>query len=224
MINRLYRTSLDIKIPDINHAAEICGLINSHAPILYKMAGGIEGPDKIQISCDLISEMLACATESFQCQLLKNYYPDATFVAKDKTYPSVFLFSPQLKTYPFFLSTMMKIGTGIITNDCKKDSDCEPGFECLGKCVKSMTKQHSAYGTGLKYDLATARFSVVDESKGTWVESRWDSQGMRIFKIQSWKSDLIFVAIGLSITAASICLNWKFDVLNWFDSIAKKSA
>ena len=215
---------MDNKIPDSTIVSELCGLINSHAKILYNMAGGTD-LEKIQISCDLVAQMIACATESFQtCPLLKKYYPDATFAVQDKLYPSVFSFTPQLRTYPFFLLTMMKVGTGIVSKDCKTDSECDAGFECLGtKCTKSMTRQHNAYGTGLSFDLDSGKFSQSDETKGTWVESRWDSQGMRIFKMQSWAQDLIPFGIGLILTFLSLLIFCKFDVLNWFESMEKKS-
>ena len=215
---------MDDKIPDAAIISEVCGLINSHAPVLYRLAGGTTDVEKVQISCDLVADMLLCATQSFQCQLLQNYYPGLSFAETDKTYPSVFSFTPALRTYPFFLSTLMKAGTGITTNDCKKDSDCEKGFECLGKCTKSMTRQHNAFGTGLSFDLEKGIFFVSDETKGTWVESRWDSQGMRIFKMQSWKYDLIPFAIGIVITFISFVVSFKFSLLNWFDSQAKKQS
>ena len=64
-----------------------------------------------------------------------------------------------------------------------------------------MTRFHHAYGTGLEYESGV--WNVVDETKGTWVESRWDNTRMRIFKTGSLTMQVVELIIGLFLTLGS---------------------
>jgi hypothetical protein len=66
-----------------------------------------------------------------------------------------------------------------------------------------MTRYHHAYGTGLEYDAPSASWKVVDDTKGTWVESRWDVTRVRVFLAMSSLSLGLELVVGLFITLST---------------------
>ncbi|ORX80024.1 hypothetical protein BCR32DRAFT_294059 [Anaeromyces robustus] len=47
--------------------------------------------------------------------------------------------------------------------------------QCInGYCVKGRVHTHPAYGTGINYDIDKDLFTIVDNKKPTWTESKWE--------------------------------------------------
>ncbi|CAG8529306.1 21462_t:CDS:10, partial [Cetraspora pellucida] len=73
-------------------------------------------------------------------------------------------FIPTL-AYNYFLSLNSSLAF------CKVPTDCQNGESCyMGRCTKTLTRYHDAYGAGLQYNQ-DGSLLVTDPTKATWVES-----------------------------------------------------
>ena len=76
----------------------------------------------------------------------------------------------------------------------------------IGTCVRSLTRYHWAYGTGLQMNYKKGWFEVGDANKGTWTESTWDSVRMRIFKVASKGYQSMQMVVGGLLTVLTVIL------------------
>jgi hypothetical protein len=110
--------------------AALCGFANQMAKHVYNLASGVAPGPEVEVNCGLLSEMLKCALVSFQdCAPLKKLFPSNTFITTESTYSSVFQFSSQMRTFPFFIASMMRnITASERSGSCEKSSECGVSF------------------------------------------------------------------------------------------------
>jgi nicastrin len=109
--------------------------------------------------------------------LTKQNHPLVNNAARISHYSSVFAFGGNslLSLFAFnFLGDKTGVTrlNGTSPASCQSIKDCQSNEYCIRRsCVKTFTRYHDAYGTGLEFDHTTGLFTVTDASQPTWSES-----------------------------------------------------
>jgi hypothetical protein len=89
---------------------------------------------------------------------------------------------------------------------CQTNADCEKaaGICSNKRCVKSTTRFHESYGTGLEWDYNAGYFIVSNSSAPNWVQSNFDTTLLRLYKVDSPESQFIQLAFSILFAIGSI--------------------
>ncbi|CAJ0837622.1 9038_t:CDS:10 [Entrophospora sp. SA101] len=206
---------MTIEFDDVNNdfvsiSNSICTISNATAQAVWLHAQGLLLDDTklssvpISVNCSMIDELLDCLTFNYSCPLtnrLFNSKKNVSFFISH--YSGVFNYGE--KFISAFTSRFMANITAIQKyGKCESVDDCQQDDYCINnECVKSFTRYHHSYGTGLEFN-EKGQIIVLDPSKPTWVESVWDDPSLRLFIVSSTNLQIFELIFGITITIISI--------------------
>nr|CAG8617409.1 7386_t:CDS:10 [Entrophospora candida] len=195
----------DVNNDFVSISNSICTISNATAQAVWLHAQGLLLDDTklssvpISVNCSMIDELLDCLTFNYSCPLTNRLFNSK----KNVSFFRVFNYDE--KFISAFTSRFMANITAIQKyGKCESVDDCQQDDYCINnECVKSFTRYHHSYGTGLEFN-EKGQIIVVDPSKPTWVESVWDDPSLRLFIVSSTNLQIFELIFGITITIISI--------------------
>ncbi|KAJ2959748.1 hypothetical protein NQZ79_g4838 [Umbelopsis isabellina] len=215
-LNSYYHGDFDDTMDLTSASSAICNVASSTARSLWLAAQGISNgtaPPAVTADCNLVTSLLSCLTYNYSCPLIQQYYT-VNNAARISHYSSVFSFGGNslLSLFVFnFLGDKNGVTrlNGTSPAACQSIKDCQSNEYCIRRsCVKTFTRYHDAYGTGLEFDHTTGLYTVTNASQPTWSESTWDPPVMRVYTTTSVRHQVVELVIGILWLLSSIGVVW----------------
>ncbi|KAL7751529.1 hypothetical protein RI367_002992 [Sorochytrium milnesiophthora] len=167
-------------------------------------------PDAVQANCTMIEQLFDCFLHNVSCALMQPFVSfQSSSIGRPPTYSSVLQTGGQPQyNVQFVYEYMFNLTANQVGASCATAS-CPTGFSCKqNQCVASSTLYHFAYGPGLAFDVKKNTWFVADATKPHWVESNWNSLGIRVFQVDSYTTQIVELIVGIALTGLTVAATW----------------
>ncbi|EGG17067.1 nicastrin [Cavenderia fasciculata] len=174
--------------------------ITLFATVIDQMAGG---KNNITVDTTFMNDIFSCLTQSFSCDYVERLLPVYPYDTYPSFYSSVYGTAPtaQLLTIQaqFFHNLFINLTNSVVGDVCSNSKSCPSSdYSCIGsRCRISNTHYHEAVSLAFTFDGSTGNFRVTNTTYPTYTESNWDYTQVKFFLVDSKKSEIIFLIVGI---------------------------
>ena len=172
----------------------VCQASSSLARAAFVAAAkdGVQVPDSLQANCTLVSSLLQCLTEDFECPLIASVLGGGAGKTPSY-YTSVFRFSMVTPLEKFVHDIL-----GVLTTP-PPDSPAPPP-------AGDTSHYHPAFSPGLAYDYEDFVWKVINPNEPNVVESMWGVTNIMYYQQDSPLIEGIILTLGIIIAIVSFGL------------------